>query len=365
MPSIAKCSPADPGISVVVPVRNGARWLPEAIGAVARECAGRPHEILVVDDGSTDGSPAICRALPVPHLRVLAGRGRGAAAAINLGITQSAFPFVAQIDQDVIVLPGWLPALLGSMDDPRLGAAQGWYVTDRAAAPLARAMAMDLEQRYARLAGGATDHVCTGNVLWRRHAVMAAGLLDETLGYGYDNDLSYRMTAAGFGLRICPGARSLHRWRDGLWSYLRQQYGFGYGRLDLVWRHRTRLCGDAVSPAPMMAHPLVMAGAVALLGAAGAASLAGGRAGLLAGASLALVAALAVERAAAGVRALRQWRDPAALLFPPVHLLRDLAWVCAAACWCARRLARRSPQPSHSMRARAVECRVSMTAEEP
>jgi hypothetical protein len=224
---------------------------------------------------------------------------------------------------------------------------------------------MDLEQRYARLAGGATDHVCTGNVLWRRHAVMAAGLLDETLGYGYDNDLSYRMTAAGFGLRICPGARSLHRWRDGLWSYLRQQYGFGYGRLDLVWRHRTRLCGDAVSPAPMMAHPLVMAGAVALLGAAGAASLAGGRAGLLAGASLALVAALAVERAAAGVRALRQWRDPAALLFPPVHLLRDLAWVCAAACWCARRLARRRPQPSHSMRARAIECRVSMTAEEP
>ena len=65
--------------------------------------------------------------------------------------------------------------------------------------------------------------------------------------------------AAGHRLVFCPAATSTHRWRDDLAGYLRQQYGVGYGRLDLLARHPRRFGGDDVSGALMMAHgPLML-----------------------------------------------------------------------------------------------------------
>jgi hypothetical protein len=214
-------------------------------------------------------------------------------------------------------------------------------------------MGLDLEQRYSRL-DAHVNHVCTGNTAYRATALRAVGLLDESLGYGYDNDLSYRLQAAGHRLRFCREACSRHRWREGWAGYLAQQYGFGYGRLDVVARHPARWMGDAVSPASMMGHPLVMgvAGCLLSLGAVSATS-SGRGAGLLA-AGLALLVMLVIERTIAGVRALRQSGDHTALAFPVVHLARDAAWVAAMAVWTGRRLLRRRIKPEHSMMARAA-----------
>ena len=141
---------------------------------------------------------------------------------------------------------GWPRSWL-ALDDPSVAAAQGCYIDDADASFFARVMGLDLEQRYARLEAH-PDHVCTGNTAYRAAALHDVGLLDDSLGYGYDNDLSYRLQAAGYRLAFCRDARSRHRWRDGLAGYLAQQYGFGYGRLDVVARHPARYTGDAVSP---------------------------------------------------------------------------------------------------------------------
>jgi hypothetical protein len=102
---------------------------------------------------------------------------------------------------------------------------------------------------------------------------------------------------------------------------VRQQYGFGYGRLDLVAKHRGRLTGDSVSPAMMMAHPVITAVALGLLASAGvlpAFAPASLNAGIL------LLVALAAERAWVGARAARRFGDWVPLLFPVVHFVRDL-----------------------------------------
>jgi len=78
MPCIEKSLLADP-VSVVIPVLNGARWLHDVLRAIRADLAGRPHEILVIDDGSCDDSVAICRRSGFDHLRVLEGPRRGAA----------------------------------------------------------------------------------------------------------------------------------------------------------------------------------------------------------------------------------------------------------------------------------------------
>lgn len=340
------------GVSVVIPVRNGARWLPQVLAAIVADCQGRPFEVLVVDDGGDDDLRAIVSEWQSAGVRLVEGPRRGAAAAINAGVRLARFNHIAQIDQDVVVHPGWVCSLTRALGAPGVAAAQGWYTTDRRAAALARVMAIDLEQRYERIAGCETDHVCTGNVLWRRDAILAVGGLDESLGYGYDNDLSYRLEAAGYRLRICRDARSHHHWREGIRGYLQQQYGFGYGRLDLVARHPRRVGGDRVSSAAMMAHPLLLSVAMASLAAAALAASLGQPATPSMWIAALLAALLVGERAVAGIRATLRFRDPAALLFPVAHLARDAAWTLAIGVWLTRRAAGIAARPAHSMRAR-------------
>jgi len=343
------------GITVVVPVRNGADTLTDTLMAIAAQAAGpRPVEIIVVDDGSRDRSrdlvDAFARHTPV---RVLEGPRRGAAAAVNCGIRAASHAVIAQIDQDVAIEPGWLERVADLFTDPRVGAVQGRYTTHPHDSFYARVMALDLEQRYDRLLAD-VDHVCTGNTAYRASALTEVGLLNERLGYGYDNDLSYRLGAAGYRLLFCPEARSRHRWREGLAGYLSQQYGFGYGRIDVVSAHPERVGGDDVSPLAMMSHPVVAAVALVTTASWLWARWLGINAAPIGWSALALVAGLAGERAVAGVRAWRKYGDAAALGFPLVHLARDLAWVAAIAVWSWRHLSGRAGGPAASMRPRAV-----------
>ena len=342
------------GVSFVVPVRNGAACLPETLASILAQADGRPMEVIVIEDGSRDGSAAMLQSMAAVYpLTIVEGPQRGAAAAVNAGVRLAAHPIVCQVDQDVVLEPGWMGALVAALDDPAIAAAQGRYVVDTDASFFARITGLDLEQRYTSV-GGCPDHVCTGNTAYRVSALHAVGLLDDSLGYGYDNDLSYRLQAAGYRLTFCREARSRHRWREGWSGYLAQQYGFGYGRLDVVARHPARWMGDVVSPAAMMGHPLVMgmAGLLLSLGALSAAVSERGRGFLAAG--VALLVMLAIERAIAGVRAWSQFGDRTALAFPFVHLVRDAAWVAAMVVWTIRRLLRRRIKPEHSMMARAA-----------
>ena len=341
------------GVSFVVPVHNGAAFIRETLEAILAQADGRPMEVIVVDDRSRDGSVELLRELAERWpLRILSGAGRGAAAAINTGVRAARWPIICQVDQDVVVRAGWMQRLTEALDDPGVAAAQGYYERDPDADVCARAMNLDLEQRYAAIEGRDIDHVCTGNAAYRVDALREAGFFDETFGYGYDNDISYRLRAAGYRLTFCRHAKSVHRWREGLAGYVVQQYGFGYGRIDLVAKHPDRVRGDAVSRTGMMAHPLLMALAFAALAGALAIAAAGGPWRPLAWTCAAVLGGLTLERLAAGIAAAWRFRDPAALVFPILHLARDVAWVAAIVMWSARRLSRLPSQPSHSMRPR-------------
>jgi glycosyltransferase involved in cell wall biosynthesis len=338
------------GVSFVVPVRNGGGWLEPALRAILREADGRPVEVLAVDDGSTDGSRVILdRYAALGRVRVLEGPGGGAAAAINLGIRAARHPIVCQIDQDVILEPAWLDRVTAALAAPGVAAAQGYYATPARATLWARVMGLDLEARYARIRGHDVDHVCTGNSAYRAEALREVGLLDEGLGYGYDNDLSYRLGAAGYRLRFCREARSVHRWRESLAGYLRQQYGVGYGRLDLVSKHPRRLAGDDVSRLGMILHAPAMLAALLALTLAIPLAAAGGPWRPFALGGAAVLGALGLERLVAGLAAAIRFRDPAGLWFAPVHLGRDVAWAWALIVWTWRRLRGRSSRPSDSM----------------
>ena len=344
--SRARPSCGETAVSFVVPVHNGADSICECIDSIFAQADGRPMEVIAVDDRSQDGSSDLLRGLAERHpLRILQGSGRGAAAAINLGILAACHPVICQVDQDVVLQPDWMHLLVNELADPRVAAAQGYYVGYARATLAARVMARDLEQRYQAIPGRETAHVCTGNAAYRAEALREVGLFDESLGYGYDNDMSYRLREAGYQLTLCRRARSIHHWREGVIGYLRQQYGFGYGRLDLVSKHPRRITGDSVSPMSMMAHPIVMTLAMGLA----VVGFAWRPAAMIGGVLLGL---LALERLWAGLRAAIRFRDLSPLWFPVMHLARDLAWVAAIVVWSLRRGLGRKSKPADSMRSR-------------
>ncbi len=330
-----------PGVSFIIPVHNGARTLEDALEGVYRQADGRPVEIIAIDDGSSDGSLEILqRHAAEGSLELVHGERRGAAAASNLGIARARHPVVCQVDQDVVLEPGWMRTLLEALGEPGVAAAQGYYQADRSASLLARVMAYDLELRYSAIRRRFVDHVCTGNTAYLAEALEQVGPFDETMGYGYDNDMSYRLGAAGYRLAFCKEARSTHRWRDGLWAYLKQQYGVGYGRLDLVDKHRgRRVTGDDVSGLRMILHvPLTLLALGALALPPAGPLISGG-----------VLVTLAADRAVAGVQAFARFGDPACMMFMPAHLARDLAWAWATVVWAGRRLLGRGRRPADSM----------------
>ncbi|MFZ4406241.1 MAG: glycosyltransferase family A protein, partial [Paracraurococcus sp.] len=103
--------PQGPECSVVIPARNAAPWLEATIASIGTEAA---VEILVVDDGSTDGTAAILARLAAadPRIVPLAGPRRGAAAARNAALAAAAAPLIAFLDADDRWRPGKLSAQL-------------------------------------------------------------------------------------------------------------------------------------------------------------------------------------------------------------------------------------------------------------
>ena len=94
-----------PIVTVLLPVYNGERYLREAVESILAQTF-EAFELLIVDDGSTDGTEAICRSFTDPRIRLICQeRNRGLISALNDGIDQITTKYVARMDADDVSLP--------------------------------------------------------------------------------------------------------------------------------------------------------------------------------------------------------------------------------------------------------------------
>lgn len=100
------------GISVVIPLFNKASYI-EACVRSALDQDYSPFEIIVVDDGSTDGSGDIVSSMNDPRIRFVRQENRGVSAARNTGVSASSYELIAFLDADDEWLPGHLNSLAG------------------------------------------------------------------------------------------------------------------------------------------------------------------------------------------------------------------------------------------------------------
>lgn len=188
-----------PTVSVLLPVRNGAAFLRAACDSVLAQ-QGVTLELLVVDDGSTDATPEILRALAEPRLRVIrqAGQGltgQGLVAALNRGLAEARAPLVARLDADDLALPRRLALQAAHLAaHPRivvLGSA--WQVIDAAGRPHGVAHP-PCDAAAVRDELGRRNCLAHPAVMFRRDAVLAAGGYRAAFEGAEDYDLWLRLS---------------------------------------------------------------------------------------------------------------------------------------------------------------------------
>jgi glycosyltransferase involved in cell wall biosynthesis len=180
-------------ISVVVPVRNSTRFIAQALeSAISQQGVG---EILVVDDGSTDGSGSV--AARVPHTRVIRQDARGPGAARNAGVHEARGDFVAFLDADDLWLPDKLALQLAELERaPRRSlsvcAFEQFLESGCVAPPGFRS----------ETAGVALRAPLLSALVLRREAFLEVGPFEEALPTTEDVEWFSRAEAAGFERRI-------------------------------------------------------------------------------------------------------------------------------------------------------------------
>jgi GT2 family glycosyltransferase len=209
--------------AVVIPNYNGERWLPGVLESVAVQTLA-PAEVLVVDDGSSDGSLALL-AERFPGVRTIAlGANGGFARAANAGIRAVGADAVALVNTDVLLAPDWLARAVAALEAAPGAASVATKLVDLgdpsllydAGDVLRRDGACEQRGRFERDGGryeepGEVFSACAGAALYRRSALLAAGGFDERFGtYLEDVDLGLRLRLAGWGCRWEPRAVARH-----------------------------------------------------------------------------------------------------------------------------------------------------------
>jgi len=212
--------------SVVIPVFNRGALTRACLDALLRAPLGVEAEIIVVDDGSTDDTPAILAACLAAGaaLRVVShARNAGFATACNHGAAASVGEYVVFLNNDTLPRPGWLAALVAEADAHREAAAVGAKLLfpDGTVQHAGVVIGEDHNPHHV-YAGFPADHpavnrarafqVVTGAcLLVRRSVFTAAGGFDPAFRNGHEDvDLCLRLADAGWAVRYCPASVVVH-----------------------------------------------------------------------------------------------------------------------------------------------------------
>lgn len=211
-------TPTGPYLSVIVPVKNGRNVLPRMLDMLSKSALPRElWELIVVDDGSSDDSPAIASGYADLVIR-LPGRSRGPGYARNRGVERARGECIVFLDADCLVRPdtlGRIAATMSSRSD--VDAVFGAYCDEPDAAGLVSQYRNLLHHYTHDQEPGEAQSFWAGCGCIRRSALISVGMYDEwrfSRPQIEDVELGYRMTARGYRIVLQPEIQVTHlkRW---------------------------------------------------------------------------------------------------------------------------------------------------------
>jgi len=233
-----------PLVSVVVCSHNGASTIADCCEGM-RSLEYPNSEVIVVDDGSTDGTAQL--AAPF-GCRVVSTQNQGLASARNTGLAAARGEIVAYIDDDARPDPHWLDYLVQTFRTTSHAAVRGPNVPPPDGAVADAVAHAPGGPIHVLLTDTVAEHVPGCNMAFRRDALVAVGGFDPQFrAAGDDVDICWKIQQAGWTIGFNPAALVWHYRRGSIRAYLRQQVGYGKAEalLERKWPEKYNAAGHA------------------------------------------------------------------------------------------------------------------------
>jgi cellulose synthase/poly-beta-1,6-N-acetylglucosamine synthase-like glycosyltransferase/peptidoglycan/xylan/chitin deacetylase (PgdA/CDA1 family) len=256
-----------PAVSIVVPAYNEAQVIKPAV----RSLAGSDYpdfEVIVVDDGSEDGTGALVQSLDLPPVRVIREANAGKPAALNTGVAAARHDLIVTVDADTLFEPHTLRRLVQPFRDGRVGAVAGNTKVGNRSSLLGRwqhidyVMGFNLDRRLYDVLQ------CMPTVPGAIGAFRRGGL-EEVGGFSpatlaEDTDVTIALGRAGWRVVYAEDARAFTETPSTLAGLWRQRYRWSYGTMQAVWKHKRALISRGEGPVGRRAIPYLVLFHIAL-----------------------------------------------------------------------------------------------------
>lgn len=254
--------------SVIVPVYQAATVLPYCLGAIQQQTIDRAqYEIIVVDDGSSDGTADIAaQALRnFPAAQVICAEHGGPAKARNLGAKAAQGDLLLFTDADCEPVTDWIERFARVFTDPSVSGAKGTYGT-RQRSLIARFVQQEYQERYDHTRRRVTiDFVDTYSAAYRRTVFMEHGGFDTSFPSASveDQEFSFRLAEHGHRLIFVPEALVYHQHNATFTRYFRRKFYIGYWKIYVLKRHPGKAVRDSHTPQLVKVQIVLLAMALA------------------------------------------------------------------------------------------------------
>ncbi|MFE0256976.1 glycosyltransferase [Streptomyces sp. NPDC059010] len=235
--------PVTEPVSVLVPAYNEAKCIENTVRSLM--ASEHPIEVIVIDDGSSDGTARIVEAMGLPNVRVVRQLNAGKPAALNRGLANARYDIIVMMDGDTVFEPATVRELVQPFGDRRVGAVAGnAKVGNRdsligAWQHIEYVMGFNLDRRmYDILRCMPTIPGAVG--AFRRSALeRVGGMSDDTLAE--DTDITMAMHRDGWRVVYAENARAWTEAPESVQQLWSQRYRWSYGTMQAIWKHRKAL----------------------------------------------------------------------------------------------------------------------------
>lgn len=232
-----------PSVSVIIPAFNEEKVLESAVRSVLKS-SYRKLDVVIIDDGSTDGTLKTARRLAAgdKRVKVFHQSNHGKAIALNHGIRRSKGEIIICVDADTQFTRRTVRQLVGHFCDPRVGGVSGYVRPGNVRNWLTRWQALEYItsisiERSAQAFLGAITVVSGACGAWRRAALLeAGGFSHRTLAE--DCDVALDVHQAGYRIVQDRLAISYTECPLTLSDLAKQRFRWVFGNIQAYWRHR-------------------------------------------------------------------------------------------------------------------------------